>query len=181
MAALGCWLAAPSIAAAGWSAPLVVSPAGENSIEPQVALDRRGDAVVVWKHVIDKDHTAVEFISRSEGGPFSAPALISPEEGNFEPRVALDESGNAVLMWVESTATGHLIRARAGRAGGAFGPPVTIGHDPAYAGSHDSCIGVDAAGNTTAFWTESYDQNKTGVVHFARRPAGGSFGPPQEI
>jgi hypothetical protein len=175
--ALFCAATVPSVATAAWSTPIAVSPPGENSVEPQVALNEHGDAVIVWKHWIDDHRDAVEFVSRSGGGSFTAPAVVSPEEGNFEPRVALDTSGNAVLMWVETTSTGQLIRVREGRAGGAFAAPVTVGSDTAYAGSHNSCIGADAAGQVTAFWTQS----DSDVVHFAVRPSGGSFGPSQAI
>jgi hypothetical protein len=183
LSVLCCAAGLPASAAADWSAPITVSPAGENSIEPQVALNERGDAVVVWKHRIDDYHSAVELVSRSRGGSFSAPMVVSPEQDqqNFEPQVALDGSGNAVVMWAETSPDFDLIRAAAGRAGGAFGAPVTIGAHMGSGGTHNSCIGVDAAGNTTAFWTRGYNQNEPDLLRFAVRPAGGSFGPEQAI
>src|SRR4051812_1976568 len=117
----------PATAAADWSAPMVISPAGENSIAPQVALNDRGDAVVVWQHKMGSYHSAVELVSRSRGGAFRGPLLISLEQDqqNFEPQVALDASGNAAVMWAETSPDFDIIRAAVGRAGGAFGSPVT--------------------------------------------------------
>jgi hypothetical protein len=169
---------APAAAAGTWSGPVLLSPPGENSIDTKVAMNARGDAAVVWKHRIDPWHSSIEVTSRSRYGPFTAPVVISNWQV-VDPRVVLDGEGNAVVVWAESgqpdEPTGDKIRASVGRAGGSFGAPVTLMKDTTgVAGTHNVCVGVDAAGAVTAFWTlAANDWN----IRWSTRPAGGSFGP----
>jgi hypothetical protein len=163
-------------AAGGWSAPITLSPPGENSIDVQVAMNARGDAVVVWHHRIDEYHSSVEVSSRTAYGPFTPPAVISSWQV-MDPRVVLDARGNATVVWGESGQpgdSGDLIRAAYGRAGGSFGAPTTLWMDNGFAGTHNICLGIDSAGQATAFWTSS---GGPAQLRYATKPAGGSFGP----
>jgi hypothetical protein len=164
-------------AASGWSAPLVLSPAGENSIDVRVAMNTRGDAVVVWTHRIDPYHSSIEVSSRAGYGAFTAPAVISDWQVT-DPRVVLDGEGNATVVWAESGRpgdVGDVIRAASGHAGGSFGPPATLWNDDTgSSGTHNVCLGIDAAGRATAFWTAAGTQ---APLRYAMRAPGGSFGP----
>ena len=177
MGAFSCAVAGNAAAAGGWSAPITLSTLGENSIDVNVAMNARGDAAVVWKHRIDPWHSSIEVSSRSRYGPFTPPAVISNWQV-MDPRVTLDEDGNAVVAWSENgrvdETTGDNIRVSVGRAGGSFGAPVTLVHDTTGTrGTHDVCAGTDSAGTTTVFWTRADIRN----VYWSTRPAGGSFGP----
>jgi hypothetical protein len=161
-------LAVASPAHAGsWSVPVVLSAPGENSVDVKVAMNARGDAVVVWRHRIDEYSSQVVVSSRAGHGTFTAPAVMDDQQAE-EPQVVIDRDGNSVLLWHQG---GDTIRASVGHAGGNFGPAVTIGTDTYFGGGHDLCLGVDSAGDTTAFWTQGDDS----FVHYATRPAGGSF------
>jgi hypothetical protein len=163
-------------AAGGWSAPVVLSPSGENSIDVRVAMNTHGDAVVVWRHRIDPYHSSIEVSSRAGYGPFTAPAVISDWQV-MDPRVVVDRDGNATVVWAESgqagDATGDVIRASAGHAGGSFDPPVTLWKDSGTSGTHNVCAGIDSAGRATAFWTAA---DGPAVLRYATRAPGGSFG-----
>ena len=167
---------ADAAAASGWSAPIILSPAGENSIDVKVAMNARGDAVVVWHHRIDPYHSSIEVSSRAAYGPFTAPAVISDWQV-MDPRVVVDKDGDATVVWGESGHdgdAGDLIRASVGHAGGSFGPPVTLWKDSGTSGGHNICAGVDSAGRVTAFWTAA---DGPAVLRYATRPPGGPFGP----
>jgi hypothetical protein len=46
-------LALPASAHATWTAPLTLSPAGQDASSPQVAVDPNGNAVFVWQRYDD--------------------------------------------------------------------------------------------------------------------------------
>jgi hypothetical protein len=62
-------------------------------------------------------------------------------------------------------------------AGGSFGAPQDV--SPPYGDASDSQLAVDAMGNAIAVWDRLLAANH--VVQAAVRPAGGSFGTPQDL
>jgi hypothetical protein len=73
--------------------------------DPQVAIDARGDAIVAW---IDTNPPAapgrgiVRAAIRPAGGGWSPPRTLSGDDGyasTSTPRVAIDEAGNAAVLW----------------------------------------------------------------------------------
>src|SRR4051794_29687815 len=105
--------AAPGAASAAISfgSPSVVSFADGFSGEPQVALSRKGDAVVVWSHATG-GATMVEAVTHRARGGWSAPSRLSAAGGpSFSPQVAISADGDAVAVWVRSTDVGGVIEA----------------------------------------------------------------------
>lgn len=79
-----------------------VSPAGSSVLYQQVALDDDGNALVVWQ----QDHEGDYRIYKSEyrNGSWSHPsditdALSSTGSDATNPDVAMDNSGNAIIVW----------------------------------------------------------------------------------
>lgn len=93
---------------------------------PRVAIDRRGNAIVVWI-AYRESHAIVEASVRPAGKRWTAPTpLSSASEWATSPRVAMDASGNALVAW-RSTAWPEAIQTRYRSVqAGAWRPPVGV-------------------------------------------------------
>jgi hypothetical protein len=72
------------------------------SAEPSLAIDSRGDAVVVWAHAEGAQTTLRAVVSRTRGTTWQAPTrVVSAEPHIGSPQLKLDANGEAVLAWTE--------------------------------------------------------------------------------
>ena len=79
-----------------------ISPDGQNASSPQVAMDDKGNAIIVW-HQNDGKKSQI-FKSEHRGGVWTHPGglsdNISPDGQNaYNPQVAMDDRGNAIIVW----------------------------------------------------------------------------------
>jgi len=90
----------------GWSHPLSlgnnISPDGQNASSPQVTMDNPGNILVIWKQN-DGFNTQLfmsEYRNSTWTHPVSLHDNISPDGLDVEEaRVAMDDRGNAVIVW----------------------------------------------------------------------------------
>lgn len=160
----------PSGTAACWDAPVALSPSfGEAGGEPVVVVDSLGDAVAVWLwRERPRGQVILQAAYRPVGGAWGAPLdLAKGRDLSTDPDVALDEEGNAVVVW-RGVAGGlqAATRARVGR----WSPPVDLGRGSAS----DAHIAVDARGDAVAVWRN----DTAGRLQAAMRPtAAGAWQP----
>ncbi len=82
-----------------------ISPNGQNAQEVRVAMDDEGRAVIVWKQFSGSYWYVykAEYRSNAWSVPTSLSSRISPANQNCDsPRVAMDNQGNAIIVWVQS-------------------------------------------------------------------------------
>lgn len=81
-----------------------IDPVGQSSSEPDIAMDRYGNTIIVWKQF---DGMIYDRIYKSEyrKGVWTNPADLQhpidaslPSGDSKEPRVAMDDTGNAVII-----------------------------------------------------------------------------------
>jgi PKD domain len=153
-----------------FSAPIDLSGDGANAASAQVAMDSNGDTVASWTRTVSAN-SELEVAVRRTGNGFSAPDLhgdgsIVGESEPFpaespecqacsqEPRrkvipvqhVALDSSGEAVMVW--RTSAGAVEVARLPARGSSFGAPETLGNTPGI-----PWVAIDEAGEAVAVWS----------------------------
>ena len=147
-----------------WSAPSTLSGPRDDGLNPHVALNDAGAAVVTWHGTPTGSVPVVlEAAIRPAGGRFGRARQIGGEVSGS--RVAIGASGQAVAIWSNRDA----LFASARPPGGRFGKPQSLA-----AGGFGPAIGVDGNGNATAVWIRS--DGKSLFLHVARRPARGVFG-----
>ncbi|MGH2950788.1 MAG: hypothetical protein ACRDKX_01940, partial [Solirubrobacterales bacterium] len=101
-------------AAGALGGPTNLSPAGDNSFDPQVAVDGDGDAIFVW-HNDGLDWLQTR--TRSAAGVLGQTQKLSTvAQDARDPQIAVDADGDAVFAWLNLT-TGR-IQARARSAAG---------------------------------------------------------------
>lgn len=183
--ALGLFLAGllpASGAGAAWILPPSnLSPAGFDSIEPDVATAPDGRTVMVWR-----TNTGVGWLvraaTRTPGSKsFSAPVDVTLPGVIEDPRVVVAPNGTTTVAWTESIGGKNRIRVSTRAAGtNVFSIPVTI------SGAADSAfspiMAVGPTGETTVLWTGIEDQSSQAYVATATRPVGSSsFGAPDPL
>jgi hypothetical protein len=111
---------------------------------------------------------------------WSAPVTLSPpDENSIDVQVAMNASGDAVVVWVHRIDPWHSsIEVSSRSAYGAFTPAAVISSWQVM----DPRVVLDAGGNATVVWGESGQQGDSGdVIRAASGRAGGSFGAPATL
>jgi hypothetical protein len=163
-----------------WETPTLVSQPGEEGGNPHVALDAKGDAVVVWRG----DDEGDEFVRasyRPQGGSWSSPANVSnPGEHVESLRDAVDPAGNAIVAWsgdMGKVGEYGIAHAAFKPVGGDWEAPVELSADGGNAFPSD--VVFDTSGNAALVW-QRWD-GTTNLVQAAYRPAGEEWEPAVDL
>jgi hypothetical protein len=140
-----------------------ISAAGHGGFFPELAVDRDGDAVIVWAQN-DGAGGQVHARRRSAAGALGAIQPISSASSDaVAPQVALDQDGDALIVWQGSSGSGFRTQARARSAAGALGPVQNLSGLFTFA----SRLAVDLDGDALIVW-----QGPSGIQARARSAAG---------
>ncbi len=154
------------------SAPVTLSAAGKKALFPTVAMNDRGDTVVAWTRGEGSDGV-VQASFRPAGGSFGAPVSLSPGgESATAPRVAIDDAGNATVVWDRYNGALEVVEeATRPAASGSFSKAAVLSNEaePAI----QPFAAMNAEGDTAVTWTASNGADQ--LVQVAVRPAGGTF------
>jgi hypothetical protein len=122
-----------------------------------LAVSPNGSAVVAYA----TQHDAIWAVSGTISGGFSAPVFVGAGDygKNSAPKAALDDAGQASLVWSESTG----IHAATRSSAGTWSAPAVL----APQASSSVATAIDGAGNAIAVFGSSYSWHL----------AGGSWGP----
>ena len=142
---------------------------------PKVAIDRRGNAVVVWEHY-RRGQAVVQAAARSAGGAWQRPVDLDDSHVKWphaRPDVAVSPDGTVVAVWTDTVnrGSGPVVSATR-RAGGTWTTPTRISTGRR---ALDPRVAIDARGNATVVWRKSL------VVQSARRRAGGRWEPAVDV
>jgi PKD domain len=133
--------------AGAWQAPVELSSPGVVGLRPDLAVDARGDAVVVWQ----RGPGLVEAASRPAGGSWQTPAILTKSaEDLHSAEVGIDASGEATAVWEEQVGAEVRIDAASRPAGGAWQTPVTL--SAAGENANEPRVAVNARGDAVAVW-----------------------------
>jgi hypothetical protein len=163
-----------------WESPTLVSQPGEDGGNPHVALDAKGDSLVVWRGE-DEGEEFLRAAYRPVGGSWSQPTNVSaPGEQVQQPRAALDPDGNAIVAWAGNTGElgGHdIARAAFKPVGGDWGSPTDLSTDGGNAFPSD--VVFDTSGNAAVVWGR-WD-GSSNLVQAAYRPVDAGWEPAVDL
>jgi hypothetical protein len=164
-------------AAATFGPPVPVSPLG--SLAAQPAVDADGDAVFVWRRSDGAD-VRIQARTRSASGVLG-PVLTLSARGQdaFEPQVAVDSDGDALIAWQRSDGTNHRIQARPLSATGALG--LTQNLSPPGEHALHPRLAVDADGDAVAVWQLGDGASDPAATAGRARSAAGVLSPVQVL
>ncbi len=138
-----------SVALAAFSARITIS--GPDASSPAVAVSNDGAGVAVWTR-FDGNVSRVQARTVSVGGSLGPVQTLSAAgDSAFNPQVAVDADGDAIVVWTQLE--GHVVaHARRISAAGALGPVLDLSGDGDAAAPQ---VAVDADGDAIAAWYRS--------------------------
>jgi hypothetical protein len=152
----------------------LLSIAGEDAVDPHVAVDATGDAIVVWQRS-DGTHSRVQARTRSSTGTYGPALTLSPSGFDAQaPRVDMDSAGDAIVGWTLFDGTSDVAQARTRSADGVLTSATTLS-DTGVAGSDAESLDVamDTNGNALVLW-DRFNGTKT-LVQGRYHPASGGY------
>jgi hypothetical protein len=140
-----------------------ISPNGSDADNPQVAMDNNGNAIIVWS---SNDGTNYQiFKSECNSGIWKNPANITDKinpDGLYAwyPQVAMDNNGNAVIVWRQYDGIAPQIFKSEYR-GGAWTNPVDITDhiNPNGSSAGSPQVAMDNNGSAIIVWQQSDGAN----------------------
>ncbi|MFH1887354.1 MAG: hypothetical protein ABIM40_11730 [Pseudomonadota bacterium] len=157
----------------GWGTAVPIQTAGLYFADPSLAVMEDGRAMLVCRHY-DSGTMAgsVYAVHYAPGQEWGEPELISENQtGNISyPLVAMDQAGNAVVIWVLD---GDLKAKTYDRAAGTWGQETRIDADTGTV--FNWVLAVDPAGNAMVLWAQ-YDNLNQPLLKavYARKYSPGS-------
>jgi PKD domain len=141
-------------AGGAFGAPIEVSPNGEESSAPSVAIDGEGRTTVVWL-ADDGTNEVVQAATAGLGEVFSSPVDLSGNGADAsDPKVAMDPGGDTIVSWDRPGTHGSQLEVAVCRVGSpcptpdAQGDGEILGEDAAAM----SDVAVDGSGEALAVW-----------------------------
>jgi len=135
-----------------------ISPDGQSTSEPQVAMDNHGNAIIVWNQ--SDGSSSQVFMSEYRGDAWTHPAdlsdNISPDgQSTSEPQVAMDDNGNAIIVWHQSDGSSDQIFMSEYR-GGLWTHPVDLSDNisPNGQSAEQPRAAMDDNGNAIVAWRQ---------------------------
>lgn len=140
-----------------------------------VAVNSAGAAVAVWAAETEFNFEAVWAAYRPADGTWEPAVQLEfpPAYIAVEPKAAISPAGEALVVW-----RGGLIKAAAKPPGGSWEESTTLSEEGHFAALAD--VAFDGSGDAVAAWQldRSFEEN---IVQAAYRPAGGSWGEPEDL
>lgn len=144
----------------GWgTAASIDTSVTTQSLNPKLAFDLNGNALVVWQSVNATFNNYDLWSNRySASTGWGAPVLVSVADALTSadlPQIALDSNGNALAVWEQPNLTNFtagVIASSRYVAGSGWSAPTVISDSAVQ--SNNAQIAVDANGNAIAMWEQ---------------------------
>lgn len=149
----GMVVSAPS-ASASFTPPLSVSPSRYDSSSPQVTYDRQADAMFVW---VRESHDypypqLVQVRRRSSAGIWGTTLNVSRSGAVRNPRIALDDDGDGIVVWQGYDGDKWRVNARRVSRTGVLGSLKVL--SPAGVHATGTDVAIDSDGDAIVTWAE---------------------------
>lgn len=129
---------------------------GKNALEPSVAVNDAGAMMVVW-YLVNSDTDNKQTIYgayRPPGGGFTTTPISTADAWNQSPRVVLDSSGKATVVWSYwDGASINIARVRIRSADGSLGTQRNLSATAPTGFPMFATVDLDNAGNALAVWS----------------------------
>ncbi|MBA2726704.1 MAG: hypothetical protein H0U49_00825 [Parachlamydiaceae bacterium] len=167
-----------------WTTPFQISAPfldSDKEFTPDVAINSRGDAVVVWKNRVQPFYTVTAATYNAATATWSPPITLDPglnENLTFHdlPKAGIDENGNAVAVWNWQNDTIYKVFASSFTPGLGWSPATILQQTTNLLG--DANVVMDRFGNSTAIWDFFDIPTLSNQVYSSSLPLGGTWSSP---
>jgi hypothetical protein len=191
-------LAGAAAAADGWAKPIDLGRSGVRGFETAspalaTATDGHGEILVAWRSVSRHGRQGIDFTVHGHGGRFGRARTVALARGTVsDPRVAMDASGDALVVFTRIAPGGHTAKIMVVAIGAGGRPAAPRQISPSGVSAETPAVAIDDGGAATIVFQRDRPFVKTpagpvdalgipDVVMAATRPAGGRFGTAQAI
>ncbi len=138
---------------AGWGTPELIATGIDQVRVPRLAVEPNGNVIVVG-HQYDGSEFRIWANRYTPGAGWGMPEFVASSTGGniYNPRVAVDPSGNAIVMWLQHDGVDYGIWANRYTPGAGWGTPELIAVDV----DNWFQLAVDPNGNAIVMW-DQYD------------------------
>ncbi len=162
---------------AGWSKPVTLTSYADQSTNPNVAVSSTGYAIGVWSEY-NGQNIKVRSSTHTTGAGWSACTYLTPDGINsYSPEIAMNASGNAIVVWGSFDGESYLVSARLKPFGGSWSDILVLSEDGANAANPK--VSIDSIGNIIVVW-EKYEGAAVSIQAI-RRTYYGVWGCPEDI
>ena len=156
--ALACWTWDDIVQAAianssTWSVPVNLS--GVDAAQVDCCINNAGLAIAVW-HRFYIDHYQIESATYVDGSWQTFDVISSGSNNAYNPHVAMDGAGNAIVVWFEQEVTGTLRVYSSKKASGSFWQPAERLSDSSANSAKFPQVAMNEKGDAIILW-EQYD------------------------
>jgi hypothetical protein len=147
-----------------------ISPAGKAAWAPDVAVNAEGDAVFVWRAQLTdgSGQWTVQARARSADGTLSdVQSLSGPTVDAWDPSVAIEADGDALIVW--HVRFGDRVQARARAADGTLSDATNLSNGEP---GSDPAVALTADGDALVVWGRGPSTLATRIKARARSSAG---------
>ena len=155
-----------------WSQVKNVSNSGDNSRDPDIAVDNSGNINVVWRQSTPADNEVYYSRSTDNGATWVQGKNVSNNAADsWDPAIAVDSSGNINVVWDELTpGNWDIYLSRSSNNGAGWSAAVNISNNSGD--SEYPAIAVDSAGNLNVVWHDDTSGHED--IYFSRSIDDGS-------
>jgi hypothetical protein len=167
-------LYAKRLTSGSWGAVTLLEYGTGDAWSPQVAMDDHGNALVVWTQYDSSSHLNL-YAKRFSAGSWGAVTLMEYGAGGvWGPQVAMDNSGNAVVVWSQLDSSSHMSLYARYFSSGTWGAVTLLKTEAGDASSPS--VAMDDNGNAMAVWKQT--ENTMNGYHdhvYAKRFSSGAW------
>lgn len=174
--------AVPAAASVAWTAPVNVSPAGQWSAWPQVAVDGNGNSVLTWVAQAGSGYVVKARALSASGARGPVKTLSAAGDMYMFPDVAVDNAGDTVFAWLRQVSSvRYLAEARTMSPTGVLGPVKDL-TTPGWSAETGPLVAIGSTGTAVINWVENNLTSGQPFEDMARTLSpGGVLGPPAQI
>ena len=145
------------------TAELIETDNAGSAYDPQLAIDPSGNAMAVWRQS-DGTRNNTWANRYLDGTGWGAAELIETDNARsaLDPQLAINASGNAMVVWFQSDGTRDNIWANRYVTGTGWGAAELIETDNAGSADYPQ-VAIDASGNALAVWAQ-HDGTKYNIL-----------------
>ena len=136
----------------GWRGERALDLGAGGAWDPQVGMDARGNAIVVWQQRHGPRFNIWSNSYAASTGWGNATLVGRGSGGDLTPQVATDGNGNAIAVWSQGDGTNASIWASISTVGVGWSSATQIGSSPGAAFAPQ--VGVDPRGGAISVWEQ---------------------------
>ncbi len=136
---------------------------------PSVAMNGSGNFVITWIDERNGNYDIYAQLYNSSGLPLGGNFLVNDDEDDdrqYFPSVAMDDSGNFVITWLDKrNDNGDVFAQRYNSSGQVLGDNFLVNDDEGISGQYSPSVAINDSGNCIIIWLDKRDGGSNSYIY----------------